>query len=427
MLLPQDQVFWYLNKQNSRNLTEDITTDVLVIGGGMAGISAAQSFREKGLRVVLVEKNYCGAGASGKSSGFITPNSELALHDLVRIYGAEAAQELWGCVMSGVHLIKKNIEQYSIDCDYQLYETLVLANTERAFKKSLVPEHAAYQAAGYRSQLHDHAQLGAIVGSDQYAGAISYGDSFGISVYRYCIGMKKVLLDAGVEIYEDTPVTKLENNRAQTPFGAITAQHIVVCADYGAGQLRDLLAQHVYHVQTFLMVSAPLSDEQVHRIFPDKRYMTWDTDLVYHYFRLTGDNRLLLGGASLLYTYASQETHNSAYMAQLLERYWTKKFPTVPLVFPYMWPGLIGISKDILPVAGYDQNMPSVYYVAAAAGLPWAAALGARSAEVVLNGPTQLDAFFSPYRATTLGPITQTLLGTKLTFAVSNFLSTGSI
>ena len=72
LYLPQDQVFWYVNKRDIKPLTHDITTDVVVVGGGISGLTAAQSFGKKGCKVVLIEKNYCGSGASGKSSGFIT-------------------------------------------------------------------------------------------------------------------------------------------------------------------------------------------------------------------------------------------------------------------------------------------------------------------------------------------------------------------
>src|SRR5579872_3400347 len=114
-VLPQDQVFWYLNNNSSSiaaPLMHDITTDVLVIGGGMAGLTTAQKFRDKGLSVVLIEKNYCGAGASGKSSGFITPDSELSLFELMHIFGTEKGKKIWQLIGSGVDIIRNNINNY---------------------------------------------------------------------------------------------------------------------------------------------------------------------------------------------------------------------------------------------------------------------------------------------------------------------------
>jgi gamma-glutamylputrescine oxidase len=253
-----------------------------------------------------------------------------------------------------------------------------------------------------------------------------YPDSFGINGYYYCKAMKAVLQALGVTIYEDTPVTAVDHNKVITPYGTIKAKYIVVCADYGALNLGNL-SSILYHVQTFLMVSAPLSDVQVKKIFPSKLYMVWDTDLIYHYYRLIEGNRLMLGGASLWYTYAQEEKHNNWYNARLLQHYFQKKFPDIAITFPYIWPGMLGITKDILPIAGFDQHIPSVYYVAAATGLPWAAALGTYSVDCILHGDNRFDQYFSPYRHNTLGAGIQAILGTKLTFALSHFLRVGSL
>ena len=69
-------------------LKQDIKCDVLIVGGGFCGVAAAAEFLRKGLKVVLIEKNIVGGSSSGRSAGFLTPDSELELHQLVRRYGA---------------------------------------------------------------------------------------------------------------------------------------------------------------------------------------------------------------------------------------------------------------------------------------------------------------------------------------------------
>lgn len=347
------------------------------------------------------------------------------MSSLVASYGLEEAKKLWDFIEVGVHLIHKNIQDFNIVCDYQEQDTLVVATSTRDFTNDIVVEHEYRQKLGYKTTLYTEEQLKTIIASQGYQGGVAYPDTFGIQAYGYCARMKEVLVQSGVRVYEEAPAIALEDHVVTTKYGQVRAEHIVVCTDHCA--LTEVMRKNSYHVQTFLMASSPLSQQQIHKIFPEKRYMVWDTDTIYNYYRVTGDNRLLLGGARLLDTYASSAHHNNRTVAQKLIRYFNTKFPGVDAQFEYMWPGLIGVSKDLFPLAGPDKAMPSVYYVSAATGLPWAAALGNYSARHIIDGVRDLDEKFSPYRKFSLGPVTQAVLGKPLTFAISNFLSAGSI
>src|SRR4029079_4960862 len=121
--------------------------------------------------------------------------------------------------------------------------------------------------------------------------------------------------------------------------------HIIVCTDRFEPALSQSLWDKIYHVQTFLMLSTPLSDAQVKSIFPDKPFMVWATDMIYNYSRLTGDKRLMVGGSDLFYTYMN-ESHNNVRVTKKLIGYAHKHFPLANLEFEYIWPGIVGISKD---------------------------------------------------------------------------------
>ena len=384
----QDRVAWYTKDiQKSDDLKKDISCDVVVVGGGMAGLSAAQHFAHAGSKVVLIEKNFIGSGATGKSSGFITPDSELSLDDIAKTSGFDEAKKIWNFINSGVDFIRNNITTHSLQCDYQEQDTF----------------------------------------SDYYGG-ISYGGTFNINAFTYCQDMKKVLQDSGIQIYENTPAISIDHNKVTTPHGQISAQSIIMCTDHHTPDLLPEMKYTIYHVQTFILISKPLSDEQMKSIFPNKQFMAWDTDMIYHYFRTTADNRILVGGASLYYTFASEEVHNSEYMIKDLSNYFYTKFPHATFVeFEAIWPGLIGISKDIFPIAGFDKNIPSLYYATACAGLPFAAALGDYASQAILQNRTDLDHYFSPYRKFALGKTVQNILGTKLTFALNNFFKVNSL
>ena len=276
---------------------------------------------------------------------------------------------------------------------------------------------------GYPSTLYSADQLPQIIGSSAYYGGVAYGGTFGIKAYDYCQSFKHVLLKKGVKIYEESPVIEIKDRTAYTAQAHVTGQHIIVCLDQFLPSLKKL-PYDVYHAQTFITLSAPLDAAAVAQLFPHKQYMMWDTDLVYQYFRLTGDNRLILGGSSALYTFVKGEIHNSRFISNKLRTYFKKHFPEINVNFEYIWPGLIGISKDLVPLAGTDKDNAAIYYIASSTGLPWAAALGRYSAEHIIDGKTHMDAYFSPYRKFMIGHALQRIMTTPLAFALSNYVQT---
>lgn len=422
LMMPQEQVFWTIQSDiKPQKVTGTVKTDVVIVGGGMAGMSAAQSFAKRGFKVVLVERYFCGAGASGKSSGFITPNAELGLTHYVDVYGPAKAKMVWDFVTSGVNAIRHNIESNALDCDYTKAPTLVVANSRSGFKE-ITTEYENLQKLHYESHRYDKQQLGNVLTSDSYFGGISFNSTFGINVFLYLQGMKKVLSDEGVKIYEETPAIAIHADGVETPEGYIKADQIILCIDKYLPEL-GLLPDKIYQVETFVMVSAPLSDAMVRSLFPDKRYMVWDTDMVYQYYRLTGDNRFMIGGSTLFRSFHLQTPYSPHSVVKKLTRYVAQKFPQLSLTFEYMWPGFIGVSKDLQALAGRDACYPHIYYISGATGLPWATALGSYAADAVIDNRTDMDQFFSPYRSFYFDGFMQKIMGKANAFSLANLLS----
>ncbi|MBP6870237.1 FAD-binding oxidoreductase [Candidatus Babeliales bacterium] len=396
--------------------------DVVIIGGGMAGLAAAQAWHQRGKKVIVVEQWHCGAGATGKSSGFVTPNAELSLTDFTHRYNAKAAFEIWNFISQGVEDIRSNIINHKFQCDYQPQDTLIVANSTQALK-TLEIEHHNLEKFGYQTKFYTQKTIDSEIGSKNYVGGVAYQNTFGINGYQYCQELKTYLQSVGVLIFEETAVLQIDEHTAITAHAKITGDYIIVCTDRFTPEL-DLLKQDIYHAQTFLMASQVLSKEQIKTIFPHKNLMVWDTDFIYQYFRVTGDNRLLVGGGDLITTYASKATHEYKAIVQKLSNYINYNFPSLDITFEYEWSGLMGISKDIGPIAGQDKNRPYLYYATAATGLPIATALGRYSAEKLLDNNNKLDNYFSPYRKFPISGITQSLLGNKVTFALCNLIKT---
>lgn len=415
-----ENVFWYTQKSpaQSTRLTGTATADVVVVGGGMAGLMCAQALQLAGRSVVLVEREFCGAGASGKTSGFITPDSEIELSSLLSTYGPEKAKQIWEFVVAGVLAIRENIKTFSIDCDEQVQDSLFIANSVQA-ARHVEQEYAARQTLGYESRLHHQEELRGVIGSNGYVGAVQYPDTFGMNSYLYCQALRDALSTSGVSIYEQTPVTHVDGGGLDTAQGRVNARHIIVCTDRFIPDF-GVFQKEIYHVQTFLGISKPLPKSEIQSIFPGQHLMVWDTDLVYNYFRVTGGNRVLLGGGDLLYTYARAVSMSTPRFQRRLTAYFKKKFPNISLELECVWPGMLGVSKDLLPVMGSDPRFTNVWYVGAATGLPWAAALGIYAADRITNGRHEFDDTFSWKRKFIIHRRLQALLTTPVTYALSH-------
>lgn len=418
---PQDQNFWNLKRSDTLPLQTNKEADVVVIGGGMAGLTTAQAFSKKGKKVIVLEAFHCGAGASGKSSGFVQPNCEMSLSQFVELYGIEAGKIIWQSIQEhGVEHIRNNIKQYELDCDYTEQDSLDVASSAKDV--DAIKEEAENLARfDYKTNFIKKEDLADIIGSKKYYGGVIYPNSFGISGYKYCQAMKDVLLKTGVEIYEETPVINLQEHLVTTLHATVKAQHIIVCTDRFIPMLGKL-TQEIYHVQNFLLASETLTPQIIQKIFPQKRLMVCDTELVYNFYRMTGD-RLLVGGGSIFNLYNKNESYGSKFMYNKLTSYIKNTFPDLEIQFEQMWPGFIGISKDIAPISGPDKDTPSIYYIGAVAGLPIAAMLGNYCADYIIDGADTLKDYFSPYRKFSVGGIVQTALGTKATFALSHLIS----
>ena len=420
-LQPKPEVYWYtLKKPSIKKLAKSKEVDVVIVGGGIAGLMCAKRLKEKdpALSIIVLESSICGSGATGKSSGFITPDSELELGDIVDQFGEVEGKKIWEFVKGGVESIRATIEKHNIECDYSVQDSLFIANNKKGFKK-VSQEYKVQTEVGYNATLYDASHIENVIGSKNYEGGVHTKGTFGMIAYLFVQELKELLVKQGIEVYEETPVSEILSHKVVCENYTVSAKKIIVCTDRFLPKFK-LASSEIYHAQTFLAVSAPLQKNDIKKIFPTSPMMVWDTDLIYQYYRIVQGDRLLVGAASLLYTYAPNAKTFSPNVLNKMKKYINQKFPYLDIHFEYFWPGLIGVSKDFLPVIGQDPHLEDVYFVGAAAGLPWAAALGEYIAEKAVNGRSDWDATFSYKRHFPVSHKGQVILSKPVSFALSH-------
>lgn len=416
-MIDHDRIFWQRARPAPRAaLTGVHETDVAVIGGGISGLFAARKLLEAGKRVALLEADLVGGGASGTSSGFITADSELQVAQLLRRFGPERARQLFDAANAVIGAIRSDIEGLGIACDRVDADCLFVAR-DPSSTEEIREEHDARLSLGMESHLLDDVALRTALGTSRYTAGVRYGGTYAIDPFAYCQGLARELEDRGLRIFEATRVTELLPRAVRCAAGELRCERVVIATDRFTPEL-GLERRDVFSVQTVLALSAPLPPERLASLFPSGPLMVWDSALDYRYFRPTGDGRLLIGGNRLTRTYLSSSDDTGAVVKMLVEEVKHLLPGLGELAIEWQWPGGIGVSRDLLPIAGPLDERRSV--AICGTGLPWAALGGEVAARAALGSPEELDALFDPYRSFTELELFQPLLGKPLTFALSH-------
>ena len=405
-------------------LTSDIKCDVAIVGAGFAGVAAAAQFLRKGLNVVLIDKNIIGGSSSGRSAGFITPDSELELHQLCRRYGNHAAREIWDAPLRGIETIVKNIDEHGIQCGLLKQDSLFLGLGKDGLEAAEAELHCRQDVGFTDQKLYDAEQLKGVLGSEGYTAGIRYGGTYGINPLQCLQGFKDVLVENGMQVFESTAMKRLEDHTVYTHGGSVTADHIIIAVDKLEPHISPLSAE-VFHAQTFLSVTEPLTDKERAILFPSGEQMQcWDSKLVYTYFRLTADNRLLLGGGSALTTFLKDAYNNPGIIKRVIEDFYSH-FPQLRrLAFIQFWPGQIDTTRDLLPTIVRPRDQPHLRFIFGCVGIPWATFTGSFAARNVLGDADddykKYFNYFSSERYFWLPSSLGKVIGKPMLFSLSN-------
>jgi len=205
--------------------------------------------------------------------------------------------------------------------------------------------------------------------------------------------------------------------------GSVTADQVIICADKLSPQLSSY-SWNVYHEQTFLSVTEPLSQADLRSLFPEEPFQCWDSSLVYSYFRLTGTKRLLLGGGSLFTTYARYDTTTPRVIDHVI-RGFREMFPALSGVkFIQYWMGRIDMTRDLLPTVLREPQAPWVHHVLGCVGLPWATFCGDFAARQVLaereTGDEKYYKYFDVGRSFAVPIWLEKIVGKRVAFPINN-------
>ncbi len=340
--------------------------DVVVIGGGYTGLSAALQLAKHGARVTLLERESLGWGASSRNGGMVLPGLKHGAGELLKSFGKTRARELYAASVKSIECVETIIAEEKIECDYARCGSFDAAFKPAHFEQLKQSQEILAREFDHPTRLVPKADLRSELGTDFYHGGLVDERSGGLHPAKYVNGLAAAAVRAGADLHDATPALGIEKNSGgftvETGRGQIQARDVFAATNGYTGGLTPTLQRRIIPIGSYIIATEPLDSELARRLIPNNR-MIFDTKNFLYYFRLSPDNRLVFGGRAA-FSPATPDTVRES--AEILQRGMIEIFPDLANTpTAYAWGGTLGFAFDIYPHAG---QMDGLYYAMGYAG-----------------------------------------------------------
>ena len=364
--------FWLddpLRPRSQPELTRNRSTDLLVIGGGFTGLWTALLAKEENPErdVILLEGKEIASGASGRNGGFVDESITHGMQNGLERWPEEFPL-LLALGMKNLGEIEETIKRLDIECDFLRTGDVSLAS-EPYQLQDLREEIEIAKRFNIEFEFYDHQQVQQIVKSPLFIGALNRPRSSAlVNPAQLAWGLQKACLDLGVEIYEHSPVIKMEEENSSvavhTSHGRVQASGVALATNAYPPLLRRL-SYYVIPVYDYVLVTEPLTPAQRDSIGWHGRQGISDASRQFHYSRTTADGRILWGGYDAVYYwnngFGPHLELDSGSFARLATHFF-QAFPQLEgLRFSHAWGGSIDTCSRFSPFWGRAHHGRTAY------------------------------------------------------------------
>ncbi|MCZ6844370.1 MAG: FAD-binding oxidoreductase [Alphaproteobacteria bacterium] len=366
--------------------------DVVVIGSGNVGLSAALTLARGGRDTLVLDAEEIGHGASTRNAGYVGRTLWAKFGALAAQLGPERAKLLANEAIASHHFVVKLIEQEQIACHFSYCGRFIAAETpgqyamlerdlEEMAKAGLEIDGEMVPAAGQRAE----------VGSDYYRGGMVLRGTGALHPGLFHQGLVDRVIGAGATVIDNTPVTAIARDgdgfAVTTPRGTVVARDVIVGTNGYTGAPTPYMARRMLPVPAYMIVTEPLGPELMKSVLPTGRTLI-DSKVNIFWTRPTPDGERLIFGSR-----TGMREDDLRVKAGQIRGDMLKVFPQLEDIrVSHCWTGNMGFTFDKLPHTGTHQGVEYAMGLCGV-GIPMGTYLGHKTALRVLGDPAAATAF----------------------------------
>ena len=407
--MPQEFNYWLTTAQMPASPKQPLpeSADVAIVGAGFTGLSAALSLAKRGAKVVVLESETIGWGASSRNGGMVLTGLKLGVNKLISMYGRELARRIYAASLETIESVERIVTEENIACDFARTGHLEVACKQAHFDDYSRQAEVIAREFNHQLRVVPRDQLRGEIGSDIYYGGMVDEISAGLNPARYVAGLAAAAMRAGAQVCERTPLQNIQREscngvpgfRLSSLRGAIWVSNVLVGTSGYTGAATPALRKKIIPIGSFIITTEVLSDGLARELSPHNRQI-YDSKNYLYYYRLTPDDRMLFGGRAAFFPETDQTIRKSA---EILRRGMIDVFPQLrDTKVEYVWGGTLDFCFDIMPHAGQIEG---IYFALGYAGhgVAMATYQGQKMAEWIAEGKTDNPFAEIPFPGAPLG------------------------
>ena len=338
------------------SLKGEVNADVCIIGAGYTGLSAALELTTSGYKVVVLEAETIGYGASGRNGGQVCTGFSSGQQKIENQLGKADALKCFALAEESKALLQQRLHQYDISCDLTW-----------GYLHCIPKAHQFDELKAWRDEFEDlgvsgvsllsKGELELKLGTKIYHGALRESEAGHLHPLNYCLGLARAAIAKGAVIYEKSRVTGVSTGNApfaRTNDGIVRAKFMIIAGNAYLGRTVKYLYGRIMPVASYIIATEPLGETRAKSLIRDNEAVA-NTKFIVDYYRRSPDHRMLFGGRA---SYSGIEPPN---LADYMRPRMTSVFPQLQDVkIDYAWGGYIAITSNRIPDCG--RLSPTVYY-----------------------------------------------------------------